>query len=142
MKVTILIITLTIIGYTFSGYCSEKAILESNRLPTEYTYDDRKLAYNEIASCASLRTTSSTTADEKACCYLKVKFRNKEADKKFTHRGCIALTISEMSDIDKTIDDLEDKIEEPENIEKADIDIDCSSKYLKLAGLILLSFLL
>ena len=142
MKVIALIITLTIIGYTFSSLCSTKTILESNQIPTEYSYADRKVAYNEIASCASLRTAENDQIDNHACCYLKVKFKNKDADKKFTHKGCIELSLDQMGNIDNTIESLESSISTPENIEKVDVDIDCSSKYLKLAGLILLSFLL
>ena len=51
--------------------------------------------------------------------------------------------------MDKTIDDYEDKIsnyysshqDEEYQLEKVDVHIDCGSKYIKLAGLILLAFL-
>jgi hypothetical protein len=126
------------------GLCSDKAILEDR----EYNFlqninGDKKLAFNKIASCASLRTGE----DNSACCYIKVKFRNKVADKKFTHRGCTIIRMNEWNNMDDTIDYYEGNItnfyaNSATPIDKVDVDIDCGSNYLKLAGLLLLALLL
>ena len=117
--------------------CSEKAILKgSSFIYNEYSdYDG---VYHGIASCYSLET-----GDDSLCCYIKVKFKNKEADKKFTHKGCYTLTSDDyLNDIDKTIENLETNLNDDDNIEKVDIKLDCNSKFMRLAGLILLSLLL
>ena len=124
------------------GLCSDKAILDDYEF-LQNINGDKKLAFNKIASCASLRTE----IDNSACCYIKVKFRNKNADKKFTHRGCTIVSMSEWNNMDNTIDYYEGNItnyyaDSSTPIDKVDVDIDCSSNYLKLAGLLLLALLL
>ena len=123
------------------GLCSDKAILDDYEL--QNINIDKKLAFNKIASCASLRTE----IDNSACCYIKVKFRNKVADKKFTHRGCTIVQMNEWNNMDDTIDYYEGNItnfyaNSATPIDKVDVDIDCGSNYLKLAGLLLLALLL
>ena len=146
MQARTFIFFLALIGLTNSqntvgGACKEKSIFDDLRdEENSYLYTDKTLAYHDVASCASL----STGDDDSFCCYIKIKFRNKDADKKYTHKGCIVVyPYTDDSDIEKTIDTYEAKLErDNQKIDKVDIDIDCSSKYLKLAGLILLSFLL
>jgi hypothetical protein len=123
------------------GLCSDKAILDDYELQNLNV--DKKLAFNKIASCASLRTGE----DNSACCYIKVKFRNKVADKKFTHRGCTIIRKNEWNNMDDTFDNYEGNItnfyaNSATPIDKVDVDIDCGSNYLKLAGLLLLALLL
>ena len=125
--------TLIVIGWALifvlskeGGDCDEKAILDRNKLI--YTsYGDTKIAYNH------------------ACCYLKVKFKNSISDKKYTHRGCIQVSLSEWQNIDDLIDRLENNITSPDRnvtLEKKDVHIDCNSNYIKLAGLLIFALLL
>lgn len=139
------LLIICIYSQNIGGECSKKAILDSSYEFKNSIYDDHKSAFNEVASCASLRTDSLDTY----CCYIKVKFKNKTADKKFTHRGCTVISQTQFNDMDQTIDDYEEKIsnyysnnqDEEYQLEKVDVHIDCGSKYIKLAGLILLAFL-
>ena len=72
---------------------------------------------------------------------MKVKFRNVEADEKYTHKGCVAISEANFQSIDNVISAQEQYIANS-GVDKVDVDIDCSSKYIKLAGLVLLAFLL
>ena len=119
--------------------CSEKAILDKSESSFTYNeYSDYDGVYHGIASCYSLET-----GDDSLCCYIKVKFKNKEADKKFTHKGCYTLKSEYFNDIDGKIKEIKEKLSPDNgNIEKVDIKLDCNSKFMRLAGLILLSLLL
>ena len=126
-------------AYQLGGQCSDKYILENGKLKYDI-YEDHKEAFNGIASCVSLRSTIDT-----ACCYLKVKFKNEAADKKYTHRGCVELYGGEWNEIKSVINAFESNITEDGNGEKItvkDVDIDCHSNLIKITGLILLAFLL
>ena len=126
-------------AYQLGGLCSDKYILENGKLKYDI-YEDHKEAFNGIASCVSLRSKLDT-----ACCYLKVKFKNEAADKKYTHRGCVELYAVEWNDIKSVINAFESNITEDGNGEKItvkDVDIDCHSNLIKITGLILLAFLL
>ena len=126
-------------AYQLGGQCSDKYILENGKLKYDI-YEDHKEAFNGIASCVSLRSTIDT-----ACCYLKVKFKNEAADKKYTHRGCVELYGEEWNNIKSVINAFESNITEDGNGEKItvkDVDIDCHSNLIKITGLILLAFLL
>ena len=106
------------------GLCSDKAILDDYELQNINV--DKKLAFNKIESCASLRTEE----ENNACCYIKVKFRNKVEDKKFTHRGCTIIRKNEWNNMDDTFDNYEGNItnfyvNSATPIDK--VDIDCSS---------------
>jgi hypothetical protein len=138
--------TLIVIGWALifvlskeGGDCDEKAILDRNKLI--YTsYGDTKIAYNHASSCVSLKS-----ADNHACCYLKVKFKNSVSDKKYTHRGCIQVSLNEWQNIDDLIDRLENNITTTDRnvtLEKKDVHIDCNSNYIKLAGLLIFALLL
>ena len=120
------------------GECADKAILKGNTFLYD-TYEDQKSAYHGAPSCVSLHTDE----DDSLCCYMKIKFRNRGADKKFTHRGCIPVLGTNWQDIKSYINNYESSINEAnENIDKVDIDIDCNSKFIKITGLVLLAFLL
>ena len=126
-------------AYQLGGLCSDKYILENGKLKYDI-YGDHKEAFNGIASCVSLRSTIDT-----ACCYIKVKFKNEAADKKYTHRGCVELYGEEWNGIKEVINAFESNITEDGNGEKItvkDVDIDCHSNLIKITGLILLAFLL
>ena len=124
--------------YQLGGYCSDKFILESGKLKYDI-YEDHKEAFNGIASCVSLKSTIDT-----ACCYMKVKFKNEAADKKYTHRGCVELYGEEWNGIKEVISNFESNItaSSGESITIKDVDIDCHSNLIKITGLILLAFLL
>ena len=125
-------------AYQLGGLCSDKFILEDGKLKYDI-YEDHKEAFNGIASCVSLRSTIDT-----ACCYLKVKFKNEAADKKYTHRGCVELYGGEWNGIKDVINNFENNITAAsgEGISIKDVDIDCHSNLIKITGLILLAFLL
>ena len=58
---------------------------------------------------------------------MTIKFRNKVAYKKFTHKGCIEMLGIQMGNFEGFIDEYEQRIKETnENIDKIDIDIDCN----------------
>ena len=125
-------------AYQLGGLCSDKYILENGKLKYDI-YGDHKEAFNGIASCVSLRSTIDT-----ACCYIKVKFKNEAADKKYTHRGCVELYGEEWNGIKDVINNFENNITAAsgEGISIKDVDIDCHSNLIKITGLILLAFLL
>ena len=138
MRIIFLLLALIIVvknETVIGGNCGAKGILNGNSLIGD-TYSDIKLAYNGVASCASLKT-----ANYSICCYAKVKFKNKVADQKFTHRGCREVNATEYdSGVKNLVKDLEKGINaEDSNIQKVDVEIDCKSKYMKLTGLFLLS---
>ena len=126
-------------AYQLGGNCKDKYILDEYSRLTHDVYEDHKEAFNGIASCVSLRSTIDT-----ACCYLKVKFKNEAADKKYTHRGCVELYGGEWNGIKEVINAFESNITAAsgEQISIKDVDIDCHSNLIKITGLILLAFLL
>ena len=125
------------LSYIYGGYCSDKAILGRNNRINSTFYGDMKKAFNHEASCLSLKSD-----DGYMCCYIKNKFKNEVSDEKYTHRGCIQVSASQYSDIKGFISHLENSVNNQTNISKADISIDCSSKYLKLFGLLLFTLIL
>ena len=141
MKIKIIFLLLAlIIGVknqtTMGQKCEDKSIFSDGSTLSESTYSDVKFVYNGVASCASLKT-----APNAICCYAKVKFKNKEADEKFTHTGCIEVTAEDYDKgVKNLVKELENGIDENDpNIKKVDVEIDCKSKYMKLTGLFLLS---
>lgn len=140
MKTLIVIAcTLTFVLSKNGGSCSDKEILNGNRLKYS-SYEDSQVAYNHASSCMSLQSDFNY-----ACCYLKVKFKNSVSDKKYTHRGCIQVSLNEWQNIDDLIDRLENNITSNDRnvtLEKKDVDIDCNSNYIKLAGLLIFALLL
>ena len=149
MKIKIIFLLLALIivvknETVIGGNCGAKGILNGYSLIGD-TYSDIKLAYNGVASCASLNTDEQDEQDEQAiCCYAKVKFKNKVADHKFTHRGCIEVTAKEYDNgVKNLVKELEKGInQEDSNIQKVDVEIDCNSIYMKLTGIFLLSLCL
>ena len=138
MQILILsILTFTVNLYELGNSCDSKAIFHGTSL-IEDTYADVKKAFNGVASCVSLKSDLDTL-----CCYIKVKYKNIDADKKFTHRGCIQLGSQELADVKATTEYYESELEkDSEHFKKVDVDIDCNSKFIKLTGLLLLAFLL
>ena len=141
MKIRIIFLLLALIivvknETVIGGSCGDKGILNGYRFSGS-NYSDIKHVYNGVASCASLNTDN----EEAICCYAKVKFKNKEADEKFTHTGCIEVTAQEYDNgIKNLVKQLENDLDEnDQNIKKVDVEIDCKSKYMKLTGLFLLS---
>ena len=135
--VVITLITMVSSDYILGSNCTTKRILNGNRLIYD-VYSDHKEAYNGIASCASLRSKFDT-----ACCYIKVKFKNGAAGKKYTHRGCVEIYGQEWNSIKDVIKNFEGNITHQNiSIEKQDVDIDCHSRLIKLTGIVLLAFLL
>ena len=145
------IVASTLVSFCLSGSCSDKAILNGYRLENSDSADV-KLAYNGPSSCATL------TLDEGyICCYIKLKFENEAADEKFTHEGCYEITDGDLPDYladDEDVWDIEDLIEDLEKgfdstysntnprLTSKKLSIDCSSKYLTMAGFALLFMLL
>ena len=149
MKVNyvILLVALLTIPFCVSDIysCEDKEILQKN-FKLRYSADqDYTKVYNKASSCATLSTTSTSTA----CCYIKLKFKNEIYDEKFTHKGCIEVSLADYllddTDFDKLIDDVENLINKfngNRNITVDKFNIDCSSKFIQLAGISLLLLLL
>ena len=128
---------------TALGSCSEKTLFSSSYKLADIT-TDRTLAYNEAASCATLKPDS--TSQGMMCCYIKVKFKNTNLDEKFTQKGCMEIDITDAI-INDGFDEFKDSVETGignvnPNIEVKKLSIDCSSKFLHLAGIALIFFLL
>ena len=149
MKVNyvILLVALLTIPFCVSDIysCDDKAIVDKNFVLTKELNADHTEAYNKASSCATLSTTSTSTA----CCYIKLKFKNEIYDEKFTHKGCIEVSLAdyllEDADFDKLIDETENSINtyyDKSNITVDKLSIDCSSKFIQLAGISLLLLLL
>ena len=132
-------------------YCEDKAILKESGYDLADTYyADKTLAFTDFASCASLKPKAG---DDYACCYLKIKFKNELLDEKYTHKGCYAVSTNTVLDEDK-FDSLFESLEDHEftNPDAANsednmivyksVSLDCSSKFIQLAGLALLFLLL
>ena len=133
----VFVLMLASITYEEMGCKVKQVIDDNNFVLRESSYADYKYAYHGVSSCAAL------SSDDGTCCYMKVKFKNEVADEKYTHRGCIQVTLDQWEDIDAYIQTLENNIATYNtNVTKVDVDIDCNSKFIKLTGLILLAFLL
>ena len=144
MNSFVVLIVLAIAPFcTALGSCSEKTLFSSGYKLSDTT-TDRTLAYNEAASCATLKPDS--TSQGMMCCYIKVKFKNTNLDEKFTQKGCMEIDITDAI-INDGFDEFKDSVETGignvnPNIEVKKLSIDCSSKFLHLAGIALIFFLL
>ncbi len=149
-KLILTIVALFLVSFCLNGDCSGKGIFESTTswvVPADYRYKDRTRAFNDVASCATLSTTDT---ENQVCCYIKVKFENENNDEKYTHKGCYEVDVHYMTDNDAyDIDNLIDFIEASFDANNTNyklvsksISLDCSSKYLQLAGLAVLILLL
>ena len=124
-------------AYSLGSSCSSKFILNNTRLIYD-TYADYKTAFNEVASCASLRSAYDT-----GCCYLKVQFKNKIAGERYTHRGCIEITGSQWENVKGLVSTIKSNISSSDsNLDVKKVSIDCNSSYIKLAGLLVFALLL
>ena len=144
MKINSLVLLIALIAVPFCSainVCSDKSIMDEDGILNN-NQSDLNYAYNEVASCASLTTNS----DSAICCYIKLKFKNEKLDETFTQKGCAEIGIislqSEDPDFDDFLDLAETDIEEINGVDVKSLSIDCSSKYLQLAGLVLLFFFL
>ena len=124
--------------------CKDKSILNST-YHLEATDGDVEKAYNEVASCATLKTEN----DEAGCCYLKVKIKNTVYDETYTLKGCHEVSIEQYINEDLDFDDIVDSLEQnitsansKSNIEVKKVNLDCSSKFIQFVGLSLLLLLL
>ena len=122
--------------------CKDKSILNSTYHLTA-TDGDVEKAYNEVASCATLKTEN----DEAGCCYLKVKIKNTAYDETYTLKGCHEVSIEQYINEDLDFDDIVDSLKENitraySNIEVKKVNLDCSSKFIQFVGLSLLLLLL
>ena len=124
--------------------CKDKSILNST-YHLEATDGDVEKAYNEVASCATLKTEN----DEAGCCYLKVKIKNTVYDETYTLKGCHEVSIQQYIDEDLDFDDIVDSLEgnitsanSKSNIEVKKVNLDCSSKFIQFVGLSLLLLVL
>ena len=136
------------------GVCSTKALFNDyTNYELRYPNSDVTKAYNGPASCVTLKPDQTGGT---LCCYVKLKYKYETDDyeETFTQKGCMEIDdsvfkrdVSEIGDdrdFDKFIDEVEEKIEEhyKPNIEVKKLSIDCSSKFLHLAGMMLLFFFL
>ena len=122
--------------------CKDKSILNST-YHLVATDGDVENAYNEVASCATLKTEN----DEAGCCYLKVKIKNTVYDETYTLKGCHEVSIEQYIDEDRDFDDIVDSLKgnitnANSNIEVKKVNLDCSSKFIQFVGLSLLLLLL
>ena len=125
------------------GSCSDKSIFEDTTFKLNSINSDVNLAYNGDASCATLRPDS--TEDGKICCYVKVKFENKDLDETFTQKGCYEFDATDSilnDEFGEFKDIVEDQIERSNDVDVKDLSIDCNSKFLHLTGIALILFLL
>ena len=151
-KIIFAIVAMILVSLSVSqDSCSDKFILDSNRVITGNTYSDVTKAYNGRASCATLKLDGGYM-----CCYIKIKFKNEDLDEKFTHKGCYEITDSDsakyvMGDSDDFdfkdviiggLEDTFDKANQNLNLTYKSISVDCNSKYLNLVGFALLFMLL
>ena len=124
------------------GSCSEKTLFSSYYKLSDIT-TDRTLAYNKAASCATLKPDG--TSHGLTCCYIKVKFKNTDYDEKFTQKGCMEFDLTDViinDNFDEFKDSVEKYIADQSGVEVKKLSIDCSSKFLHLAGIALIFFLL
>ena len=147
------IVASILVSFCLSASCSEKAILKDDYTLSNLATTDVKLAYNGPSSCATLTADAN---DAIICCYIKLKFDNAEVDEKFTHEGCYEITrgnlpidvIEQFDNFDfdeHVIKDIEDKFDnanQNQRLTSKKLSVDCSSKYLTLAGFALLFMLL
>ena len=152
MKINLIVLLIALIAAPFCSAlnsCEEKKIVNDDYSLIN-NQSDVNYAYNEAASCASLNTEKENAL----CCYIKIKFKNELIDETFTQKGCYEVEMDVFQKIENdTYDDFKefkDEVEEnienknggEDNIDIKSLSIDCSSKYLHLAGLALLFFFL
>ena len=122
--------------------CSDKSLLTGDVLIHNET--DWTRAYNDVASCATLKTGSNNIL----CCYMKIKFDNDFYDETYTQKGCIEVRVNETVDIndddrfDTFLENKESQIAKASNVEIDSLDIDCGAKFINIFTLSLLLFLL
>ena len=123
--------------------CADKTLFSSGYVLLNRTVDLTR-AYNDVASCATLKTDSNVL-----CCYMKIKFENLDYDQKYTQKGCVEVKTSDYFDIndedrfDAFLETMEKGINDKnDRLEVDSLDIDCSAKFINIFTLSLLLFLL
>ena len=130
-------------------FCSAKSI--SNRIDDNDNFaQDITLAYNKVASCASLNSYSENDNSViKQCCYVKLKY--KLEGEKYTRKGCEIIESSE--NIDTQIDNFENNFQNTVTsyysglgnndikIKDVEASIDCKSNFIKYSVLLILIIL-
>lgn len=132
--------------------CTDKSLFqEYGSFSLKVVEGDYDIAYNDVASCATLNTENK---DEGICCYMKLKFENSQYDETYTQRGCYEITLSNVTELegqDKDFDDIIDYIEKSidgdeynrkRNVTVDKVSLDCSSKFIQFVGISLLLLLL
>jgi len=124
--------------------CSDKSLLTAGDALINNAIDWTR-AYNDVASCATLKTDSNNNI---LCCYMKIKFDNDFYDETYTQKGCIEVRVNETVDIndddrfDTFLENKESQIAKASNVEIDSLDIDCGAKFINIFTLSLLLFLL
>ena len=153
MKVNIVFLLVALLAVPFCVSeiytCTDKSLFGGDsKYSLKYDDADYDIAYNDVASCATLRTEK----DDGICCYIKIKFENNLYDETYTQRGCHEITLSnvtELAEQDKDFDLIIDEIENGINtnnsarmVEVDKVSLDCSSKFIQFVGISLLLLLL
>lgn len=152
MKVNYVFLLIVLLAIPFCASqiykCIDKSLFEDNYQYNLKSNDaDINFANNEVASCATLEPSR----DDFVCCYIKLKIKNTLYDETYTQKGCqemnLTTVINEESEdeFSNLLDWVEATINEKNskrNIEVKKLSIDCSSKFIQLAGISLLLLLL
>ena len=152
MKTLITLATISLIfcEYNLGKPCSSKKLLTDDYfLDAEYYQSlqgDYKVAFYDVASCVSLKPDTS----DGICCYMKIKYKLDPADAHYTHRGCVNVPsqyFASSNEFEAYEQAIEDSITNnyattAAVLSDVKVNIDCSSKFIKLAGLIVLFLLL
>ena len=152
MKTLITLATISLIfcEYNLGKPCSSKKLLTDDYfLDAEYYQSlqgDYKVAFYDVASCLSLTPDTS----DGVCCYMKIKYKLDPADSHYTHRGCVNVPsgyFASSNDFENYETDIENRIttnyaSTTAVLSDVKVNIDCSSKFIKLTALILLCLLL
>ena len=152
MKTLITLATISLIfcDYNLGKPCSSKKLLTDDYfLDAEYYQSlqgDYKVAFYDVASCVSLKPDTN----DGICCYMKIKYKLDPADAHYTHRGCVNVPsqyFASSNDFEAYEQTIENSITNnyattAAVLSDVKVNIDCSSKFIKLAGLIVLFLLL
>ncbi len=140
---TLITLSLLYIKCASDAECESKWILDQTtkkllKLQGESPDEAYITAYNGLASCYTLRPKDGET-----CCYIKVKYKIRDTDQKYTAKGCQPVSFQSFNNFKgDVIDGLKQKISSDEQIEDVKVSVKCnSSSFLKVAGLLILALL-
>ena len=150
MKVVFLILS-SLIVYSYQGTCE-------NKLPH---YDSNtEQAKSGVASCSSLTAGQNSKGYSQLCCYLSFEYEQVEDDDNpLEYNGCITISSDyylNYDGIENLINTIESGTLGTKTVTQStsfpnmcnwedrcsEVEIDCSSNYLKLSVLFLIAFLL